>query len=79
MLKSIIAQLEFKHQIVQWDAKGVPFRQHLHVPETHPITGEMFCEREDEGHVFKVWFQLTLYAIHPALLYVMCCRGLLTH
>ena len=34
--------------------KGVPFRSHLHVPEVHPLTGMMFCEREDEGHVLKV-------------------------
>jgi len=24
------------------------------VPEVHPLTGKGFCEREDEGHVFKV-------------------------
>ena len=33
---------------------GVPFKDHLHVPEVHPLTGVLFCEREDEGHVFKV-------------------------
>ena len=26
----------------------------MYVPEVHPVTGFEFCEREDEGHVFKV-------------------------
>lgn len=30
------------------------FKDHLYVPEVHPDTQMMFCEREDEGHVFKV-------------------------
>lgn len=54
MLRSILAQLDFVYRIDDWESKGVPFRSHLHVPEDHPLTGYMFCEREDEGHVFKV-------------------------
>ena len=54
MLRSILAQLEFAYQIRHWEDQGVPFRTHLHIPEHHPHTGTMFCEREDEGHVFKV-------------------------
>ena len=54
MARSILAQLEFVFQIKQWESKGVPFSCHLYVPERHPITGCIFCEREDEGHVFKV-------------------------
>ena len=53
-LKSILAQFEFVYQIQYWEDEGVPFKSHLHVPERHPITGYIFCEREDEGHVFKV-------------------------
>ena len=30
------------------------FRQHIYVPETHPLTGMPFHEREDEAHVSKV-------------------------
>lgn len=52
-LRSILAQFEYIYQIEQWESKGVPFKTHLHVPENHPITGALFCEREDEGHVFK--------------------------
>ena len=37
-----------------WHAKGIPFKHHVYVPEVHPTTGIEFCEREDEGHVFKV-------------------------
>ena len=53
MLRSIFAQLDY-YQINHWDSVGVPFKDHLHVPEVHPLTGVLFCEREDEGHVFKV-------------------------
>lgn len=54
-LKSILAQFEFAYQIRYWESENVPFRTHLHVPEHHPITAYLFCEREDEGHLFKVW------------------------
>ena len=53
-LRSILAQLEYKHQVMSWVSKGVPFNKHLYVPEVHPITGLGFCEREDEGHILKV-------------------------
>ena len=34
---------------------GVPFKDHIHVPEAHhPLMGVLFCKREDEGHIFKV-------------------------
>ena len=55
-LRSILAQLEFQFQVCQWEDSGIPFRQHIYVPEIHPITGQVFHEREDEGHVFKVCF-----------------------
>lgn len=53
-IRSILAQLEYKYQIEYWEAKGVPFKSHIYVPENHPLTGMMFMEREDEGHVLKV-------------------------
>ena len=53
-LHSIIAQMEYTYQINTWHAKGISFKHHVHVPEVHPITGYEFCEREDEGHIFKV-------------------------
>ena len=55
MLRSILAQLEYQHQINYWESLGVPFKTHMYVPEVNPITGEEFHEREDEGHVFKVY------------------------
>ena len=54
MLRSVLAQLHYRHQVLEWEAKGVPFRTHVYVPEVHSQTGEYFHEREDEGHVFKV-------------------------
>lgn len=53
-LRSILAQLEFTMAIKEWDSQGVLFSRHLYVPEVHPVTGTVFCEMEDEGHVFKV-------------------------
>lgn len=53
-LRSILAQLEYRYEVECWEKNGVPFKSHIYVPENHPLTGEMFCEREDEGHVLKV-------------------------
>ena len=49
-----MAQLEYRYQVNTWDAKGIPFKKYLYVPEVHPETGKLLCECEDEGHVFKV-------------------------
>ena len=54
MLRSILAQMEYSYRVRYYDDNGVPFRTHLYVPEVHPLTGEGFCEREDEGHLLKV-------------------------
>ena len=57
MLRSILAQFEYSHRIAfYYDVKGIPFRTHLYVPEVHRETKEYSCEREDEGHVFKVHY-----------------------
>ncbi len=53
-LRSILAQFEFTAKIKKFVADGVPFDNHLHIPEVHPLTGILFCQREDEGHLFKV-------------------------
>ena len=55
MLRSILAQMEYSYRVRYYDEQGVPFKTHLYVPEDHSETGFGFCEREDEGHVFKVW------------------------
>ena len=36
--------------------QGVPFCTHAYVPETDPITGEEFHEREDHGHLLNVYY-----------------------
>ena len=38
----------------------VSFRTYLHVPELHPETGMTFMEREDEGHVLKVYIHTNI-------------------
>ena len=54
MLRSILAQFDYCHQVCSWDRKGVPFKIHMYVPEIHPITKEEYHEREDDAHVLKV-------------------------
>ena len=46
--------MEYKYQIEVFNAQGISFKKHLHVPEIHPVTQTRFCEQEDEAHVFKV-------------------------
>lgn len=53
-LCSILIQMEYQYQVNYWYTQGVPFKDHLYVPEVHPDTYLVFCEWEDEGHVFKV-------------------------
>lgn len=67
-LRSILAQLEFTHTVREYERNGVPFRHHLHVPEVHPETGNVFYEREDPAHVLKVHLHLhTALFIHNNL------------
>lgn len=54
MVRSILAQFEYRYQINLWESKGVPFRTYMYVPEIHPLTKEEFHEREDFAHVLKV-------------------------
>lgn len=54
MARSILAQLHYNYEILEWEKKGVPFRSHIYVPEVHPTTKCPFHEREDEAHIFKV-------------------------
>ena len=35
-MKSILAQMEFTHEILSWESKGVQFCTYLYVPEVHP-------------------------------------------
>lgn len=54
-MRSILAQAEYSYRVRYFhDVQGVPFRTNAYVPEIHPATGYVFCEREDEGHVLKV-------------------------
>ena len=48
MLRSVLAQLDYTYQINHWDSLGVPFKTLLHVPERHPDTDSVLCEREDD-------------------------------
>lgn len=49
--------MDYTYTVRKWEEQGVPFRSHveIYVPEVHPITNSIFHEREDEGHVHKVY------------------------
>lgn len=74
MLRSILAQLEYRYQVCEWDNAGVPFRTYLYVPEKHPITGSEFHEREDFAHVLKVQFNYRIMILKVACtcIYFIC-------
>jgi hypothetical protein len=58
-LKSILAKLDYTHQVLQYDKNGIPFCTYLYVPEIHPITGCEYHEREDDAHVLKVHYNIS--------------------
>lgn len=75
-LRSTLAQLKYKHQVILWMSKNVPFNNHLYVPEIHPITGMEFCECEDEGHIFKVCSDYLTYMLCKILLLIYTSRSI---
>ena len=77
VLLSILAQLEYSYLVRDYsDRQGVPFNQHLYVPQTHPVSNAPFCEREDEAHVLKVCDVCKLYGCPHRTLWL--CSELLT-
>ena len=53
-LRSIIAQLLYRHKIAEFEIEGIYFRTHAYIPEIDSVTGQPFHEREDHNHVLKV-------------------------
>ena len=50
-----MAQMEFSYAVKWWhDVQCVHFRTYFYVPERHPDSKQLFHEREDAGHVFKI-------------------------
>ena len=62
-MKSILAQFEYTNIVKEYDKRGVPFRTYLYIPETHPDTGKIFYEREDDAHLLKVIFICQLSSV----------------
>ena len=54
MLKSILAQLEFQYEILEWEKKGIPFHSYVVCARSPSSNCVPFYECEDEAHVFKV-------------------------
>lgn len=57
-LKSVLAQLDFSHQVLDYDSRGIRFRTHIYIPEIHPVSCSEYHEREDDAHVLKVRYIL---------------------
>lgn len=53
-LRSIIAQLLYKYEILKLEGEGRNFRIYAYIPEIDQTTGLPFHEREDHNHVLKV-------------------------
>jgi len=53
-LRSVIAQFHYAHEIRKFKGQGILFNVHMYVPEHHPVTNEIFFEREDDAHLIKV-------------------------
>jgi len=49
-----VDQYHFVHSVKMFQAKGIMFNLFMYVPEKHPVTKEIFYEREDEAHLIKV-------------------------
>ena len=74
-LRSILAQLEYQYQIATWEKEGVDFRTYLYVPEKHPLTQDIFYEREDEAHVFKVYSNSKIAYSHNTIMLTENCQS----
>ena len=70
--RSVLAQLDFRHRVQEISSRGIPFREHLHVPEVSKYTGQVLCNRENEGHIFKVCLQLLDLVWGKMALLYMC-------
>ena len=53
-LRSIIAQLFYRHKILDMEKQGQNFLIFAYQPEIDKVTGQPFHEREDHNHVLKV-------------------------
>lgn len=56
-LRSIIAQLLYRHRVAEFEKEGINFRTYTYIPEIDSVTGQPFHEREDHNHVLKVHYQ----------------------
>ena len=71
-LRSILAQLEFKYQVLKYEKRGVPFRTHLYVPEVHSISGQEYHEWENDAHVLNIVCLYTFSNDHINIPYLAC-------
>ena len=69
-MRSIHAQLEYKHTISMYEGGGMPFITYMYVLEVHPTTNAMFYEREDNAHLLKVK-DLFSYINYNIILFVL--------
>ena len=72
-LHSILAKLDYTYHFCEWTRQGVPFCTHAYVPETDPITGDEFHEREDHGHLLKALatYYIATFASFEVLYFIL--------
>ena len=55
-LKSLVATYRYRHCVEELKEQGVDFSTYLYIPEVHPVTGDIYHEREDHCHILKrIW------------------------
>jgi len=52
-LRTIVATYHYKHTLAKFSEDGIDFIHHIFVPEADDVTGEIFHERADHGHLLK--------------------------
>ena len=52
-LRSMVGTFMYRHQVEEWERKGVPFKTHLYVPEYDDHCRGVHHDRGDHNHILK--------------------------
>jgi len=50
-LRSILAQFHYVQEIEKYEAKGIPFKTYMYIPEHHPETNDLFSMKGRMKHI----------------------------
>jgi hypothetical protein len=52
-LRSLVGTYTYRGILDEYQAAGIPFKQHLFCPDIDQLTGDLYHEREDHCHIIK--------------------------